>query len=158
MDSIAPSIPFVALEDTPAEEASSIAPAPVPDGEVEPLGQPPVNTDDALANGVQLATSTSLPPASTQLYSPTKHEIDSHPIRQRLSTVRDDISTTLGSAPAADDEKDESRQDPQLSQPNNPLPRAMADTQVKEGDQGMFALFHQLMRLSCSTLMDMRRH
>ena len=90
-------------------------------------------------------TSHPLPPRPTQLYSPTQHEIESHPIRQRLSLTRDDIATGLGFAPEEPRELFES-----TSQTNSNSRQAqegsarLFDTmaEVQEGDKGMFCALY----------------
>ena len=91
-----------------------------------------------------------------QLYSPTREEIEKHPIRQRLSQVRDDIVSALGSgsAPTEGFQKktallfDNSSR--QAAEGSERLFDAMAEVpNVKEGDKGMFVLF----RLALATSM-----
>ena len=80
---------------------------------------------------------------STQLYSPTKEEIEKHPIRQRLSDVRDHIATGLGTAPEDPHQVffDNHASSRQAQEGSERLFDAMSDTNnIKEGDQGMFAL------------------
>lgn len=89
------------------------------------LPQPPSPTSD-------------LEQQPTQLYSPTKAEIDAHPIRQRLSVVRDDIVTGYGSAPEPPPITKQSRQEPVAAPAPQPASTdAMADKEIKEGDDGM---------------------
>ncbi|KAK4542183.1 hypothetical protein LTR36_007030 [Oleoguttula mirabilis] len=78
---------------------------------------------------VQLPSTSDLDQHAPQLYSPTKAEIDSHPIRQRLSVVRDDISTACGSAPEEPPITESTRQEPIASTDT------MADKDIKEGDE-----------------------
>ncbi|KAK3112997.1 hypothetical protein LTR53_010144 [Teratosphaeriaceae sp. CCFEE 6253] len=60
---------------------------------------------------------------STQLYSPTQAEIDSHPVVRHYSPIRDELPATLGSAPLTSP----TRQPTHL--------HAMADKEIKEGDE-----------------------
>ena len=83
-------------------------------------------------------TSHQLHPSHYQLYSPTRFELESHPVRQRLSEV---IVTGLGSAPEDPHQAqfDSSRQ---AQQGSERLFDAMAEAPtVKEGDKGEFALW-----------------
>ena len=81
-----------------------------------------------------------------QPYTPSQEEIQSHPIvQQRLSVPRDEVTTGFGTAiapPASVEVFEEcwsSAADPRLAHITR-APVAMAETQVKEGDQGMYAL------------------
>ena len=89
-----------------------------------------------------------LPHPEPHLYSPTRAEIESHPIRQRLSLGRDEIATGYGSAPEATSENGsetfetgllESRQ---AQEGSHRLFDAMSSEApaVKEGDAGTFVL------------------
>ena len=61
-------------------------------------------------------------------YSPNRAEIESHPIRQRLSLVRDEILTGYGSAPEA---TSETREDERKS-------RVSEFSQAQEGSERLF--------------------
>ena len=61
-------------------------------------------------------------------YSPTRAEIESHPIRQRLSLGRDEILTGYGSAPEA---TSETRED-------EPKSRVSEFSQAQEGSERLF--------------------
>ena len=77
-----------------------------------------------------------------QSYSPTKTELESHPIRQRLSIQGDEIATGLGTAPEVPLEFDRGTTPTaeELAQEvDRKVPGIMADTAIKEGDAGMFA-------------------
>lgn len=82
-------------------------------------------------------------PNDIQLYSPTKAEIESHPIRQRLSIVQDNSDTAIGAAhpdsPSPLEESNSLRQVEEGSE--RPETVAMSDA-PKEGDQGMCATHH----------------
>lgn len=94
--------------------------------------------------GPSLPTSHSQP---REPYSPTKTELESHPIRQRLSIQGDEITTGLGSAPEVPLELDRWSRPAaeELAQEvDRNAPGAMADTTIKEGDAGTFATLHEI--------------
>lgn len=96
-------------------------------------------------------TSHPLSPRPTQLYSPTRQEIESHPIRQRLSITRDDIVTGLGTAPEESQDLFDSTSQTNSRQAQEGSERlfdAMSEApNVKEGDEGMFAPYNAIARL-----------
>lgn len=87
------------------------------------------------------APSLSSPQQPTQLYSPTQTEIDSHPIRQRLSVHGDHVAASgwgtrieeKGSSSLG-----ETRQDDRDTEQGSEREIAGKMTEVKEGDKGMF--------------------
>lgn len=92
----------------------------------------PVASHLAPTNGGSPSTTTSLPPTQPSLFP--QQLFDSHPIQQPLLTSRDDIASLTHLAPPPNHSPDALRQ---VSQPVQPTPDAMADKQVKVGDEGM---------------------
>lgn len=76
-------------------------------------------------------------------YSPTKPELESHPIRQRLSTQGDEVTTGLGTAPEYPPLEIDRWASPTVEElvheVDRTVPHTMADTSIKEGDAGTFA-------------------
>jgi hypothetical protein len=67
-------------------------------------------------------------PSQPHLYSPTRAEIESHPIRQRLSLGREEIATGYGTAPEATSENG-----------SEPLETGLLDSrQAQEGSERLF--------------------
>ena len=97
------------------------------------------------------------------LYSPTRSELESHPIRQRLSEVRDDILPDLNTAPEVPHifnhwERATAPEEPRLARD---VKSSVAETEimaepVKEGDNGeytgvlRFSVSLALLRLVCA--------
>ena len=82
--------------------------------------------------------------SSPPLYSPTRAEIEAHPIRQRLSTTRDDFAATWGNAredPHTFHQFDRSASEQRQAQEEeleSSVPDAMADTSTTGEQQGTF--------------------
>ncbi|KAK5125739.1 hypothetical protein LTR85_012013 [Meristemomyces frigidus] len=139
MDSLAPSSPLFGSDMPDAQEPSTAVAYDQPattngaaGEERAPLAL--AQTPQPRAQEVQLPSTSDLDQQPTQLYSPTKAEIDSHPIRQRLSVVRDDITTSYGLAPEEPPTTEQSRQEPVAAPAQPAVIDAMADKEIKEGD------------------------
>jgi hypothetical protein len=124
--------------------------------DMEPHG-PPALTLEAGSGGreaeAQTFSTAAQAPSTTkpvhQLYSPTKEEIESHPIRQRLSLSRDQISSGLGTAlPTCEDEfvaEDLRQASEGCSKRRLPDEGDMADTtEPQKGDEGACMRFRFL--------------
>lgn len=137
MDSIAPIYPSLPVQEMMTEKqepSTTVAPQPIASPgapEVAPALLPQPSSTAG-------APSTADPEHhSPQLYSPTKLEIDAHLIRQRLSYVRDDITTALSCAPSNSAAPEATRRQEPDAAPAQPVTTgAMADKGIKEGDEG----------------------
>jgi hypothetical protein len=142
MDSIDPVCPpFSSSSETNASEGSSSQayPGPNPSLPTAAAGPSSLRSSNLPAQ---------LPRPEPHLYSPTRAEIESHPIRQRLSLGRDEIATGYGTAPEAISENRIAPLEPglldsrQAQEGSNQLFDAMSSEApaVKEGDAGTFIL------------------
>ena len=88
-------------------------------------------------------------------YSPSKTELESHPIRQRLSLQGDEETIGLGSAPEIPIQITSWTQPAaqELAQEVDRIDAVdMADTSIKEGDSGTFAILLRILRLRFGSL------
>jgi hypothetical protein len=141
MDSIDPVYPpYSSSSETNASEGSSSQAYPGPNPSLPTAAGP-----SSLRSSNLLAQ---LPRPEPHLYSPTRAEIESHPIRQRLSLGRDEIATGYGTAPEATSKNRIAPLEPglldsrQAQEGSNRLFDAMSSEApaVKEGDAGTFIL------------------
>lgn len=120
---------------------------------LEPLSQP--ITAEPISKGPSLPTSDDgWDVQAKQPYSPTKIELESHPIRQRLSIKGDDITNGLEAAPTITSEFDSwaSPAAKELAQEaDREISGTMADTSIKEGDAGTFATRYNMERYHSSS-------
>ncbi len=134
------------------DPVSPIYPPEPPVYQQAPDPGPELRTDEANpglpANSSSTAVTSPLP--VHRLYSPSKHEIDTHPIVQRLSLSRDHITTGLS---ATRHENDDDTTAPDTALPDNLRQAeqgdeqevkedAMADTNnIEKGDEGTSLCF-----------------
>ena len=130
------SVPAQAQESGVAKNAGAY---PVNLPAIEAAAESKSNVSPATAVAVAVApASSSTPhvhnsPPPVQLYSPTKTEIDAHPIRQRLSSVVHNYTTDEDSISAIVETAREVEAQLQPQQTTD----AMAETEIEVGDKGM---------------------
>jgi hypothetical protein len=123
--------------------------------DIAPHGPPALTLEDGREAEAQTGLVSTAAPSITkpvhQLYSPTKEEIESHPIRQRLSLSRDQISSGLGTAlPTCEEGYIASTEDLRqasegCSKRRLPDEGDMADTtEPQKGDEGVYMRFRFL--------------
>ena len=84
--------------------------------------------------------------SAVRLYSPTRAEIDAHPITQHYRSSRDKELTGIGTAPEVSAKQESVATESRQEQPASSTKDEMADKEIKEGDEGKFHSYHDTVK------------